>query len=126
MTRGRLLDLLVVRGYLMSAELNLATALLIEEFESDRRSRLFERYFERAVWFERYAFMLARGEIVTCPYLMSAELNLATALLIEEFESDRRSRSRLFERYFERAVWFERYAFMLARGEIVTCPAEPS
>lgn len=59
----RLLDLLVVRGYLMAAELQLATALLIEELESDRRSRVFERWFERAVHYERVATLVAEGKM---------------------------------------------------------------
>lgn len=63
----RLLELLVARGYLMAADLQLETALLIEELESDRRSRVFERWFDRAVHYECLATLIASPAIPPAP-----------------------------------------------------------
>lgn len=59
----RLLDLLAARAYRLAAHMNLHTALIVEEFETDRRSRAFEHWFGRAVHYERVAWLLDSGRM---------------------------------------------------------------
>lgn len=65
----RLLNLLVVRCYLVEARIQLETAVVIQEFEQDGRSRAFEMHFERAVQLERFAHLLASGKMKVSPDL---------------------------------------------------------
>jgi hypothetical protein len=61
--RERLLDLLVVRTFLLAADERLAVAVMIAEIESDGRSAVFERHLDYAAHLENFAMMVHRNVI---------------------------------------------------------------
>lgn len=59
----RLLDLLVVRAFLLAADERLEVAVLLAELESDGRSAVFEHHLDYAAHLENFAMMVNRNAI---------------------------------------------------------------